>query len=281
MAAISIDEKARCLVENLARGCNGGNGIGSMTPAYYDTAWAAMVFKTVDGQRKWLFPECYEFLLSAQLPNGGWCADGPDIDSILTTLAALLAMKMRIGETTVGIEGTSLDSSSHIDRAVCYLEILFKDWQVGACRNVGFEVLVPALLSYLEKEGQTFRFPGRRALMALNAQKLAKFKPELLYGRSQSTLIHSLEAFIGKIDFDRVRHHKVNGSLLASPSSTAAYLMNSSLWDDEAEQYLRTTVKEGCGRGTGGVPSAFPSTTFEVSWVYLTLDFQYEIYGLI
>ena len=276
MTATLIDERARSLVENLAGGCSDGNSIGSMTPAYYDTAWAAMISKALDGQRKWVFPECYDFLLSGQLPNGGWCANGPDIDGIVTTLAALLAMKMRIGGVAVGIEGNSPELSSRIDRAVRYLEKMLKDWRVEVCRNVGFEILVPALLSYLEKEGEMFQFPGRRALMALNAEKLAKFKPELLYGDSQSTLIHSLEAFIGKIDFDRVRHHKINGSLLGSPSSTAAYLMNSSIWDDEAEQYLRTTVKDGCGKGTGGVPSAFPCTTFEVSWVYLSLDFQYD-----
>ena len=281
MATMSIDERARGLVGNLAGGCSGGNSIGSMTPACYDTAWVAMVSKSSDGQRKWVFPECYDFLLRAQLPSGGWCANGPDIDGIVTTLAALLAMKTRIGEVGVGIESNNLELCSRIDRAVRYLKNIFKEWRVPVCRNVGFEILVPALLSYLEKEGEIFQFPGRAALMALNAEKLAKSQPELLYGGCESTLIHSLEALIGKIDFDRVRHHKINGSLLASPSSTAAYLMNSSLWDDEAEQYLRTAVKEGCGRGTGGVPSAFPCTTFEVSWVCLTLGFQHETQGLI
>lgn len=69
------------------------------------------------------------------------------------------------------------------------------------------------------------------------------------------------------IDFDKVAHHKVHGSMMASPSSTAAYLLNVSNWDDEAEAYLRQVIKSGAGRGSGGVPSAYPSMHFEYSWV--------------
>lgn len=59
--------------------------------------------------------------------------------------------------------------------------------------------------------------------------------------------------------------------MMASPSSTAAYLMYTSEWDNEAEDYLRHVIKDGPGRGTGAVPSAFPSTYFEYSWVMSTL----------
>ncbi|KAF2820523.1 hypothetical protein CC86DRAFT_237655, partial [Ophiobolus disseminans] len=55
---------------------------------------------------------------------------------------------------------------------------------------------------------------------------LAKLDPSLLYGPVQTTALHSLEAFIGKIDFTKLRHRKVKRSMLGSPSSTAAYLMN-------------------------------------------------------
>ncbi|KAL2015847.1 hypothetical protein VTK56DRAFT_4694 [Thermocarpiscus australiensis] len=77
------------------------------------------------------------------------------------------------------------------------------------------------------------------------------------------TAVHSLEAFTDKIDFDKVAHHKVNGSMMGSPSSTAAYLMNASHWDKEAEAYLRHVIKAGTGQGNGGLPSAYPFTYFE------------------
>lgn len=49
---------------------------------------------------------------------------------------------------------------------------------------------------------------------------------------------------------------------MASPSSTAAYLMHTTTWDNEAEDYQRHVISEGEGRGGGGVPSALPSTHF-------------------
>lgn len=69
---------------------------------------------------------------------------------------------------------------------------------------------------------------------------------------------------IGLIDFSRVAHHKVNGSIIASPSSTAAYLIHTTTWDNEAEDYLRHMISEGKGRGGGGVPSTLLSTHFEI-----------------
>jgi hypothetical protein len=41
--------------------------------------------------------------------------------------------------------------------------------------------------------------------------------------------------------------------------------------DEDVENYLRHVVHEGPGKGTGAVPSAFPSTFFEHSWVLSTL----------
>jgi len=104
--------------------------------------------------------------------------------------------------------------------------------------------------------------------MTLNAVKLAELGP-ILTSPVQTTLIHTLEAFIGALDFDKVKHHKMpNGSMLGSPSSTAAYLMNCSTWDHEAEAYLRAVFDHQSSVGNrGGFPSAFPSTLFETSWV--------------
>lgn len=102
--------------------------------------------------------------------------------------------------------------------------------------------------------------------MAINAAKLSRFKPEFLY-HFKSTAIHSLESFIVKIDFDKVKHHLVYGSMMGSPASTAAYLMNTSTWDDEAEEYLKHVISWAAGKGIGGVPSAFASTYFEYTWV--------------
>ena len=91
----------------------------------------------------------------------------------------------------------------------------------------------------------------------------------MLYKQKQYTVLHSLEALVGKIDFDKIAHHKVSSSMMASPSATAAYLMYSTKWDEESERYLESVILNGSGRGSGGVPSAFPTPIFELSWVRL------------
>ncbi len=103
--------------------------------------------------------------------------------------------------------------------------------------------------------------------MDLNAKKMSHIDLSVLYGNAKTTMLHSLEAFCGKINFDQVSHHKVFGSMMASPSSTAAYLTYRSTWDDESEAYLRHVISAGEGKENGGVPSAFPSTLFEITWV--------------
>ncbi|KAL9012772.1 MAG: hypothetical protein Q9180_009076, partial [Flavoplaca navasiana] len=92
-----------------------------------------------------------------------------------------------------------------------------------------------------------------------------------LYGKNPSTLLYSLEGLIGKIDFDRIAHHKVQGCMLLSPSSTAAYLMNTSHWDTEAESYLRKSMQ------ICSVPEVYPTNLFEISWVCGNYTLSYPI----
>ena len=262
MDAPAIENQANLLVAHIANGLATEN-LNTVTVAIYDTAWVSMVSKDVDGCISWVFPECFEFLLEQQLPSGGWESYASKDDGILNTLAGLLAMmkhQSRDDDKSL-LEG-------RIQRAVEYLENSLRDWEVESSVHVGFEVLIPTLLKMLEDEGIKFIFPGRKMLLMLNSIKLRLFSPEILYGRTKTTLLHSLEAFIGKIDFDQVRHHKTFGSMMGSPASTAAYLMGTSEWDEEAELYLRKVIREGSGKGNGAVPSVFPIPIFESSWVW-------------
>ncbi|KAL4871888.1 hypothetical protein BDV12DRAFT_194031 [Aspergillus spectabilis] len=63
------------------------------------------------------------------------------------------------------------------------------------------------LLRLLQSKGHHFEFDGRADLEQLNRIKLSKFKPEALYS-FKTTALHSLEAFISMIDFDKVAHQK-------------------------------------------------------------------------
>ena len=264
----SRDTRARKLVQDLADGCESGR-LGSATVAVYDTAWVSMVAKDVGGESQWLFPECFQFLLDSQSDDGSWESDaafddGSLDDGILNTLAALLALKKRSNKGDIDPSALAVS----VSKAKRYLEEKLPHWDVDSGVHVGFEILVPALLAMLEKENIVFSFSGRRVLEKLRAAKLAHFDVQMIYG-GQTTLLHSLEAFVGEIDFDVLAHRKTFGSMMGSPASTAAYLMNSSQWDSEAEKYLRKVIDEGQGKGSGGVPSVFPMPVFEATWVFV------------
>ena len=264
---MTLEEKAGQLLRRLTDGYHQTYGVGSMTCAIYDTAWVAMVAKTVNGRTQWLFPDSFRHLLDHQLPNGGWESYASEVDGILNTMAALLALCKHVANPYQLAGQMPPDMASRLSRATEFLRAQLQQWDVGSTVHVGFEILIPTLLDLLEEAGITFDFKQRHLLMAIRDIKMSKFNVSVLYKNISMTALHSLEAFIGKIDFDRVSHHTVSGSMMGSPSSTAAYLIHRSTWDEESEAYLWHVITAGEGRGNGGVPSAFPSTLFEITWV--------------
>ncbi|MCJ1438192.1 hypothetical protein MMC27_007579 [Xylographa pallens] len=269
MSTFNLESQARELVEQIARGCKDGN-LGSATVAIYDTAWLSMISKDLNGKLEWLFPECFAYILDHQMADGGWQPCSSVIDAILNSLAALLAIKKHISAFNSQGAGNVMDLEKSVSNATAFLHKTLQRWDVENSVHVGFEILVPALLSMLEDEDIQLDFPGKKALNKLYRLKLAKFEPSYLYS-SRSTFIHSLEAFIGKVDFDKLRHHQTFGSMMGSPASTAAYLMQRSSWDLEAELYLKGVIAQGAGKGSGGVASVFPTNIFEATWVISTL----------
>lgn len=244
---------------------------GFMSVAIYDTAWLSMISKPSASGPFWLYPQCFEFIMNKQSPDGGWESYASPIDGVLNTAASLLALKMH-EERPLQIPTPSSDQVARsIALGSTSLQTQLQRWDVSATVHVGFEYLVPNLLTLLADKGINFDFPGRASLMELRDTKMAKFDPRYLYSEHKLTALHSLEAFFGKIDFNKVQHHKHAGSFMASPSSTAAYLMSIDQWDDEAEAYLDSVLKSGAGQGSGGAPSAFPSTYFEATWALTTL----------
>lgn len=265
MDSESLDRRATALVAQLTSRLRNGHDIGSMSPAIYDTAWLAMIPGPERAPGSWLFPQSYQYILDHQQADGSCPSYASTIDGILNTAASLLCLQKHI--LGIGLADEDIRALQvRIDDATPALQRLLNGWDVVSTRHVGFEVLVPALLEYLRALGIRFDFPQSQALSEVQQQKLRRFDPKYLYGKVQLTALHSLEAFIGKVDFDKLAHHKTKG-FMASPSSTAAYLMHASAWDEECETYLKTVVDHSAGVGSGGVPSAFPSTTFEITWV--------------
>ncbi|KAF7941448.1 hypothetical protein BELL_0061g00140 [Botrytis elliptica] len=265
----NLNTKAQILVQTLTNQVCQQHGSSSMSTAIYETAWLSMITRRTDLGVLLLFPESFQYILESQAQDGGWETYASTVDGILNTAAALLSIIKF--STTQNSNFSGLDLGPRVALATNRLMIQLQTWDVEKSDHVGFEILVPALLDMLEEYNIKFEFTGRSALQSLRDIKMAKFHPEVLYGPTKTTLLHSLEAFIGKIDFDRIAHHKTHGHFMASPSSTAAYLMNCSAWDREAEVYLRSAITNSIGRGTGSVPCAFPTTIFETTWILSTL----------
>lgn len=210
----SLNDQAQALLTSLAAQCSAGQGFGSMSASVYDTAWLSMIRRPADsGAGTWLFPESFDFILAQQLPSGAWESYATPVDGILNTAAALLSLKKRLR-----LEPGHHDLLPRSQKAETALKELLHGWDMDSADQVGFEILVISLLSLLEQEGLYLDFPQLSALLDARNAKLAKLPPSTLY-ESPSTLYHSLEAFIGHIDFDRVRRwREANGSMMGSPA---------------------------------------------------------------
>ncbi|KAI1206322.1 uncharacterized protein F4807DRAFT_463811 [Annulohypoxylon truncatum] len=263
----TVHDQIQSLITKLSVQCSANHGFGFMSPSIYDTAWVSMVRKPNNaGEDEWLFPECFEFILASQLPSGAWESYASHVDGILNTSASLLALRKRL-EICPG----NLDWETRSKRAEIALRELLDKWDADLSDQVGFEMLIIQLVSLLEGRGIVLEFPQLNALKILRNAKLKRL-PLSSVCNAPSTLYHCLEGLIGHIDFEQVRHRRdANGSMMGSPSSTAAYLMHSSVWDDEAEAYLRNVLKYGTGNGNGSVPSAWPTRIFETTWAITTL----------
>lgn len=216
-----------------------------------------------DEAAQWLFPECFDFILKSQLPSGAWGSYASQVDGILNTSAALLALRKHMRADP----GNS-DWAERSRTAGLALTELLDDLDISAVDQVGFEILIIQHLELLADEGVCVNAPNLDVLKQIRLEKLSKIPLGSLH-KIRSTLHHSLEAFVGsEVDFNGLsRWLEPNGSMMGSPSSTAAYLMNTSSWDESAEAYLRNVVYNGPGQGDGSVPCAWPTSTFELSWV--------------
>ncbi|KAH8128114.1 ent-copalyl diphosphate/ent-kaurene synthase [Trichoderma asperellum] len=270
-----ISALADSLVQRMLACFDDSYGFSSASCQIYDTAWAAMIIKETDSKKRWLFPECFHYLLRNQADDGSWSIDvRSQTVGILNTSAALLALCRHAAEPLQISDYSENELAARIRLGALSLGTQLATWNdILTSNHIGVELIMPALLKYLQQADQSlcFDFKARKTLERMSAAKLSRFSPEMLYEQRPSSAVHSLEAFIGKIDFDKIRHHLFDGSMMASPSSTAAYLMHCSTWDEEAESYMRHVVKAGAGHGDGGVAGTFPIHYFEFNWVLATL----------
>ena len=119
-------------------------------------------------------------------------------------MATLLALKRHVNEPDCPKHALPPDINQRISKATSALQQCLCKWDVLSTRHVGLEVLIPALLKNLEEDSNRFLFPGCEKLLKLQSKKLARVDSERLYSKKKTTLLHSMEAFVGSIDFSRV-----------------------------------------------------------------------------
>jgi hypothetical protein len=257
-------EEVLCVIKDHCGDYDQIMNFGSFSHSLYDTAWLSLV-PTKSDRRARLFPQCLDIVLRAQKSDGTWPSYSSSTDGILITLAALLSIATHRSQTLPSSEQHGNFTQS-IERGIYGVQKLLQKWGVDNAVHVGFELLITALIRQLEDLAIQVEFPGRYKLTKLYEEKMSRFSPNLLYGPKQTTLLHSIEAFVGVIDFEKIAHHcSEDLGIFGSPAATAAYLIHSPTWNQRAEGYLRKTVSSY--GGTGIVPSAFPTPIFEFSWV--------------
>jgi len=237
-------------------------GVCSVSGSIYDTAWVSMVSKYVKGRTVWLFPESFTCICSFQSESGGW-EGGDPVDELVNTLASLLALKRHLKVDDVAPEE---NLPQRIASATDFLTQKLSELDPGLTDGAAFEVLIPSMLDLLEIEGVQLRFAEWDYLRERNQRRMAKINFSALHENPQS-ILHSLESFMGLVDFDQLGQYLKDGGMMGSPASTAAYLMNASKWDEAAEGYLKEAVENGRRIADGMVTTVFPMSTFEFAWV--------------
>ncbi|KAJ6050999.1 hypothetical protein N7460_001533 [Penicillium canescens] len=241
----------------------------------YDTAWISMVLRKTEMPTapEWAFPVCFDFLCLEQAEDGGWGNPFSLVERITCTFVCLLAIKKHLRISDNLSVKDQVDLQHRANRAIEFVHSNLASWELNALDTglpIGLELWLPVVIEQLEKEGVSFAIPGKDRILKLRLEKLSRFPLEVLYRPSsliQPSPLFTLEGFIGVVDFSKLRHQTVYGSMFSSPSSTAVYLMESPEWDPAAEDYLHHVVEQSIVKHNRCVPQLFPTSVFDIDWV--------------
>lgn len=146
-----------------------------MSCSVYHTEWESLAYKlSMVGSNG--------FDLSASATVGSWGFNvASQIDGIVNTAARLLSF-IRHSESPNCLAIPS-DINQRIERGVVSLSSQLATWNVSSTSHVGFEIVIPALIGYLQQEDAalSFAFDSMETLTRIRATKLLHLNPRLLY----------------------------------------------------------------------------------------------------
>lgn len=233
--------------------------IGLIAPEAYSTAWVAMVPDATDISRP-AWPQALHYLRSHQLADGGWGEPALYFahERLVCTLAAILAF------STWNDPGDAVHIVRGLEAIHCYVDHLAAEPEAP----IGFELLLPALLSRLEPFG--LDLPQKLwsdGLKQITAQKMALIgKLEIDY-KQPRTWWFSMEmlpdARLVEVD-ERILDQY--GSIATSTAATAAYLRVLRQHGRDSS-HAATYINHVLHLGNGGVGFCWPVEVFELVWV--------------
>ncbi|KAK4388989.1 Cis-abienol synthase, chloroplastic [Sesamum angolense] len=198
-----------------------------ITPSAYDTAWVAMVPSREDSGREPLFPQCLDWIIENQNPDGSWGLQYPGHpllvkDSLSCTLACLVALrKWNAGDQLVkkGLEFLRSNAWAATDKH-----------QISP---IGFDIVFPMMINYAND--LDFTLPFHQHLldsMFSNRHSEIKRNPNLEY---------VAEGLGESFDWNKsLTQQRSNGSLFNSPATTAAAFIHTQ--DNNCFQYLHSVL---------------------------------------
>ncbi|KAJ5218245.1 uncharacterized protein N7498_000344 [Penicillium cinerascens] len=271
----SVIIQANSLLQELISAHDEKYHIGTVVSGIYDTAWISMVLKKPNPStaQEWAFPACFDFLLQNQAEDGGWGHEHSLVERVTCTLVSLLSILRHLGVSEGASVKDQVDLQYQADKAIQFVKSSLPNWELASLDTgipIGLELWLPVVIEKLEEEGVSFDIPGKDRVIRLRLENLSRFPVEVLYrpsGLFQPSPLFTLEGLIGIIDFGKLRHQTVFGSMFSSPSSTAVYLMESPDWDPASEAYLNHVVEHSIIKHNRAVPGMFPTSVFDIDWV--------------
>jgi halimadienyl-diphosphate synthase len=224
---------------------------GMMKPTIYDTAWLARI----PAERNFsapAFPEALDWIRQNQNRDGSWGAEIEYVhDRVISTLVAILAIA----------QWSENGQDKHsIERGLRYIWGKVDQLEQEQ-ETIGFEVILPTLLSECQDLGFSFPPSTFERYKRMRQEKMAKIPQEMLYSRN-TTLAFSLESMGNSLDIGKTESlQESNGSIGASPSATAYFLTK---WPDN--KAARCYINEVAAVYRGKAPQMFPFDLFETAW---------------